>query len=149
MFRGHYEHTIDAKGRTSLPARFRHALPTGLGVELVLAKSVRDACLDVWPMKAWEELEAKVAQFNRWDRDIVLFRRRYLSAAVEAELDAHGRVLVPQSMRSFASLEKDVLWAGVGTTMELWSKERWESALELPGEDFGRWTESIAEKLNA
>ncbi|MSP24537.1 MAG: division/cell wall cluster transcriptional repressor MraZ [Myxococcales bacterium] len=149
MFRGHYEHTIDPKGRTSIPACFRHLFPVAEGVRLVIAKSVRDACLDVWPMPAWEELEAKVAGFNRWDRDIVLFRRRYLSAAVEAEVDAHGRVLIPQAMRSFAALEKDVLWAGVGTTMELWSGERWEAALELPAEALSRWTDAIAEKLNA
>ncbi len=149
MFRGHYEHTIDAKGRTSLPARFRHALPPAGDLRLVIAKSVRDPCLDVWPMAAWEELEAKVAGESRWDRDIVLFRRRYLSAAVEAEIDTHGRVLVPQSMREIAGLEKEVLWAGIGTTMELWSRPRWESALELGDEELDRWTDAIAEKLNA
>ena len=100
-------------------------------------------------MAAWEELETKVARFNRWDRDIVLFRRRYLSAAVEAELDANGRLLIPQAMREFAVLEKDVLWAGVGTTMELWAKARWESSLELPEADLARWTDAIAEKLDA
>ncbi len=149
MFRGHYEHTIDAKGRTSLPARFRHALPDPGDPRLVIAKSIRDACLDVWPLAAWEELEGKVAGVNRWDPDIVLFRRRYLSAAVEAEVDAHGRVLVPQSMREFASLAKEVLWAGVGTTMELWSRKRWEASLQLAGDAETRWTQAIAEKLHA
>jgi MraZ protein len=149
VFRGHYEHTIDGKGRTSLPARFRHVLPAAGDLRLVIAKSIRDACLDVWPMAAWEELEAKVARFNRWDRDVVLFRRRYLSAAVEAELDPHGRLLIPQSMREFAGLEKDVLWAGIGTTMELWSTSRWASSLELPEADLARWTDAIAEKLDA
>jgi MraZ protein len=149
VFRGTYGHSIDAKGRTSLPASFRRALPAAGDLRLIMTKSLRDPCLDVWPMAAWEVLEGKVAQFNKWDRDIVLFRRRYLSAAVETEIDAHGRVLIPQSMREFASFEKEVLWAGVGDRMELWSRDRWEASLLLPEQELARWTDAIAEKLDA
>jgi MraZ protein len=147
MFRGHYEHSIDQKGRTSLPARFRHALGDGDG-RLVIAPALADPCLDVYPMRAWEEFEEKVARLPKWDRDTVLLRRRYVSAAVECELDRHGRALVPASLRDHAALSKDVLWAGVGTTMELWSRERWESAQALTGEELQRWTLSIAQKLD-
>jgi len=146
MFRGHYEHAIDAKGRTSLPARFRHVLPGD--ARLVLAPGLADPCLDIYPMHAWEAFEAKVAGLPKWDRDTVLLRRRYVSAAVECELDRHGRVLVPATLREHAGLTKDVLWAGVGTTIELWSRERWDSAQHLSKEDLERWTEAIAEKLN-
>jgi MraZ protein len=148
MFRGHYEHTIDAKGRTSLPARFRHVLPAAPDMRLVLAPALRDPCLDVYPMKVWEELEAKVAERPKWDRDIVLFRRRYLSAAVECEIDKHGRVLVPAALRDHAALSKDVLWAGVGATVELWSQERWNAAQELSPEALSAWADAVAEKLD-
>ena len=148
MFRGHYEHAIDAKGRTSLPARFRHALPDGGDGRLVLAPALADRCLDVYPMRAWEEFEEKVARLPKWDRDTVLLRRRYVSAAVECELDRHGRVLIPAPLRDHASLVKDVLWAGVGTTVELWSRERWELAQHLDEDELDRWRLAIAEKLD-
>jgi MraZ protein len=148
MFRGHYEHTIDAKGRTSLPARFRHALPDSGDGRLVLAPALADRCLDVYPMRVWEEFEEKVARLPKWDRDTVLLRRRYLSAAVECEVDPHGRVLIPAPLRDHAGLVKEVLWAGIGTTVELWSRERWELAQHLDDEALERWRSAIAEKLD-
>ena len=147
MFRGHYEHAIDAKGRTSLPARFRHVLPAEGDTRLVIAPALADPCLDVYPMHAWEEFEAKVARLPKWDRDTVLLRRRYVSAAVEADLDKHGRLLVPAPLRDHAGLSKEVLWAGVGTTMELWDRERWEGAQHLDESELDQWRNAIAEKL--
>ena len=146
MFRGHYEHTIDAKGRTSLPARFRHGLPGD--ARLVIAPALADPCLDVYPMAAWEAFEEKVARLPKWDRDTVLLRRRYVSAAVECDLDRTGRVLVPAPLRDHGGLAKEVLWAGVGTTIELWSRARWEQAQHLPDEELERWRLAIGEKLD-
>jgi len=148
MFRGHYEHSIDAKGRTSLPARFRHVLPAAPDMRLVIAPALRDPCLDVYPMDVWEELEARVASRPKWDRDIVLFRRRYLSAAVECEIDKHGRVLVPVQLREHAGLHKEVLWAGVGATLELWAQEHWTKAQDLSTEELANWADAVAEKLD-
>ncbi len=148
MFRGHYEHTIDSKGRTSLPARFRHVMPAAGDLRLVIAPALRDRCLDAYPMETWQELETRVASAPRWDRDIVLFRRRYVSAAVECDLDRHGRVLVPAPLRDHAELAKLVLWAGVGDKMELWSRTRWQAEQQLPAEDLDRWAAAVAEKLN-
>ena len=149
MFRGHYEHTIDAKGRTSLPSRFRQALPAAGDTRLVLTPALEPGtCLDAYPMAEWEALEAKVATLNRWDRDVVLFRRRYISAAVEVDIDKSGRILIPAHLRDRAGLKKEALWAGVGSTMELWAKERWEGAQALPDDDLERWTMAIAEKLD-
>ncbi|MEM1032596.1 MAG: division/cell wall cluster transcriptional repressor MraZ [Myxococcota bacterium] len=148
MFRGHYEHSIDGKGRTSLPARFRAQLPTEGDMRMVIAPALQPStCLDVYPMRAWEELEQRVAGLNRWDRDVMLFRRRYISAAVEVEIDRAGRVLVPASLREKASLRKEVLWAGVGKTMELWSQARWAAAQAIEDADMERWTMAVAEKL--
>lgn len=148
MFRGHYEHAIDAKGRTSLPARFRHALPTVEEGRLIITPALADPCLDVYPVPAWEEFEAKVALRPRFEREAVLLRRRYVSAAVECEIDRHGRVLIPASLRDHAGLAKEVLWAGVGTTMELWSRDRWNAALELTDEELATWTSTIGEKFD-
>jgi MraZ protein len=152
MFRGHYDHTIDAKGRTSLPARFRHAL-TAMGssvgeTRLIATPALADPCLDIYPIPAWEQFEARVAALPKWDRDTVLLRRRYVSAAVECDLDRHGRILIPASLREHAGLGKEVLWAGIGSTMELWSRSRWQDAQALDDEQLEQWRQAIAEKLD-
>jgi MraZ protein len=146
MFRGHFEHGIDDKGRTSLPARFRHALGDA-DLRLILTPALADPCLDVYPLPAWEELEAKVAKLPRWDRDAVRLRRRYVTAAVECEIDRQGRLLIPAALRAHAALDKVVLWAGVGSTMELWGIERWRAEEALPDEELQRWRSRIGEKL--
>jgi MraZ protein len=126
MFRGHYEHAIDDKGRTSLPARFRDVL-SSTDLRLVVTPALGDPCLDVYPMRAWEQLEAKLAQLNAFDPQVIEFRRFYVSAAVECELDKQGRILVPTSLRDHAGLTKSVLWLGHGEKAELWSREQWEA----------------------
>ena len=128
MFRGQFEHAIDAKGRTSFPSRFRDVLGGGGSQALVLTRAVFDRCLHLYPLRGWEELEAKIADMPQFDPNVVAFRRMYLSAAVECELDKQGRILVPPALREHAELGKDVVWAGMGRTAELWSKERWQAA---------------------
>jgi MraZ protein len=128
MFRGQFEHAIDAKGRTSLPSRYRDVLGGGNDLRLVVTRALFDRCLHLYPMRAWEELEAKIAEMPQFDPNVVAFRRRYLSAAVECELDKQGRILIPPGLREYAELAKEVIWAGMGRTAELWSRERWEAA---------------------
>lgn len=127
MFRGHFEHAIDDKGRTSLPARFRDVLASSGDVRLVVTPALGDPCLDVYPLAAWEQLEAKLAQLNAFDPQVIEFRRFYVSAAVECELDKQGRILVPNGLREHAGLSKNVLWLGHGQKAELWSREQWEA----------------------
>src|SRR3954468_8621527 len=147
MFRGQFEHAIDAKGRTSLPSRFRDVLMAGNDLRLVLTRALFDHCLHLYPMKAWEELEAKIAEMPQFDQNVVAFRRLYLSAAVECELDKQGRVLIPPSLREHAELEKDVLWAGMGKTAELWSNERWKQAQSLNEAQLASLKNAISEQF--
>jgi MraZ protein len=136
MFRGQFVHSVDAKGRISLPARFRDVLLADDDARFVLTPALFDPCLHLYPMRAWEEFEQKVSELPSLDPNAVRFRRMYVSAAVECELDKAGRVLVPPHLRERAELDKsEALWAGMGRILELWSRARWESALTmLPGE---------------
>lgn len=126
MWQGQYEHAIDAKGRTSVPARFRDAL----GSEAFVITSGLDPCLVAYPLEEWRAFEDKLSKLPRFDPHVVKLRRIYVSAAVETQIDSQGRVLIPPTLRSYASLEKDVVWAGMGRYAELWSKERWTRATE-------------------
>jgi len=147
MFRGHFEHAIDAKGRTSLPARFRDVLAATGDARLVLTPSPFDPCLHLFPMKAWEEFEAKIAALPQFEPNVIKLRRLYLSAAVECEVDKQGRVLVPNSLRDHATLQKDVLWAGMGAMVELWACEKWNEAQRMSAEDRQEFRRAVAEQL--
>lgn len=145
MFRGQFTHSIDSKGRVSMPARFREIVMKNGDPRLVITPSPFDPCLHVHPMLEWEELEKKVAELPRMKDEAVWFRRVYVSAAIECEVDKAGRLLIPPDLRDKASLEKDVLWAGMGKNMELWSKPLWEKALELSQPQLAAYKATIQE----
>jgi MraZ protein len=135
VFRGHYEHAIDAKGRTSVPSRFRDQLASdplshaGAAGELrIIVTSGVDPCLLVYPMKEWLAFEEKLSKLPKFDPSVVMIRRLYVSSAVEIEVDKLGRLLVPKELRELAGLEREALWAGMGDHLELWSKERFAAA---------------------
>jgi len=136
MFRGQFIHSVDAKGRISLPARFRDLLLADDEARFVLTPALFDPCLHLYPMRAWEEFEQKVSELPSLDPNAVRFRRLYVSAAVECELDKAGRVLVPPHLRERAELDKaEALWAGMGRILELWSRARWDAALNMSASD--------------
>ncbi|MEZ4227424.1 MAG: division/cell wall cluster transcriptional repressor MraZ [Polyangiaceae bacterium] len=147
MFRGQFPHTIDAKGRVSLPARFRDALVADGDARFILTPALFDPCLHLHPMRAWQQLEDKINELPSFDPNIVRFRRLYISAAIECELDKAGRVLVPPPLRERCALSKDVLWAGMGRTVELWAKERWESVLTLSPAEEQEFKRAVMEQI--
>lgn len=128
MWQGQYEHAIDAKGRTSVPARFRDALAAETPSDSFVLTAGLDPCLVAYPLSEWRAFEEKLSKLPRFDPAVVKLRRIYVSAAVEVQVDSQGRVLVPPSLRAHAKLEKEVLWAGMGRYAELWARERWVEA---------------------
>jgi len=148
MFRGQYEHTMDAKGRVSLPARFREVLSelasTSENAERVVLTRTFQKCLVLYPMEQWMNFEEKVRQLPQFDPRVQQLKRVYIAGAIECSLDSHGRVLVPQSMREFAGFERDLIWIGQLDTMELWSRSRWDSALDEAMQDPKGLAEAMA-----
>lgn len=138
MFMGEYEHTIDAKSRLIVPAKFRE----DLGDTFVVTKGL-DNCLFVYPMEEWRILEKKMRDLPFTRSDARAFSRFFFSGANECEVDKQGRLLIPANLRKYACLEKDVVIIGVASRVEIWSKELWERYNETTGSDY----ENIAEKL--
>ena len=145
MFRGQFQHSIDAKGRVSLPARFREGLSSGRC--LIVTPALFDPCLHVYPLASWEGLEEKIAELPAMDPNVVRFRRLYVSAACECEPDRAGRILVPAHLRDKAFLSKDALWAGMGKHLELWSQSNWEAALELDPAEEQSFKQAVLEQI--
>ena len=120
MLMGEYNHTIDTKGRLIIPAKFREQL----GNEFVVTKGL-DGCLFVFPMNEWELFEQKLRTLPLTQKSARKFTRFFVAGATECELDKQGRILLPQTLREFAQLEKDVVLSGNLNRVEIWSKANW------------------------
>jgi MraZ protein len=129
VFRGVYEHQIDAKGRTSLPARLRETLAGAYDERLILTTAL-DPCLHAYPVREWEALETALGKRNPMEPGVKTLMRLYVASAQECPLDKMGRILVPPSLRAHAALEKDVVWVGMVKVIELWSRSGWAKAQE-------------------
>jgi MraZ protein len=134
MFRGRHEHTIDAKGRTSVPARYRDALGAA-GERRIVLTSALDPCLVAYAPSEWASFEDRLARLPQFDRAVQKLKRIYLSGAVECDIDDVGRILVPPTLREHARLKKDVLWAGAGRYAELWDKDEWQKHFETTDDE--------------
>ena len=122
MFMGRYNHTIDPKGRLSIPSKYREIL----GDEFVVSKGMDD-CLYVYANDDWKIFEGKLASLPLMSEEARQFARFFLSGAQAVTVDKQGRILMPQDLRDFAGLEKDVVLAGMGSRIEIWSLERWKA----------------------
>ena len=120
MFLGDYQHTLDAKGRVSLPAKFRAEM-TG---RLVIAKGF-EGCLYVYSADEYNRFVEGLLATEDFDPSRRRIRRFFTSGAVEAELDSAGRISLPPVLREYAGLKKDVAVTGNGNRIEIWDGERW------------------------
>ena len=137
LFRGEVFHTIDAKGRIILPAKFRDALSG----QFIITKGL-DKCLFVFPMEEWKLLEEKAETTPLSNIDARKFNRFFFGGATECECDEQGRIVIPPSLRQYAVLQKDIVTVGVVRRVEIWSREGYENYF---GDD--TLDENISEKM--
>ncbi len=130
MFKGEYNHTIDAKGRLIIPSKFREVL----GENFVVTKGL-DGCLFVYGNTEWSAFEKALKTLPLANKESRKFNRFFLAGAIDVEVDKQGRILIPSVLREFAALESQVVLLGVGERIEIWSKDRWEDASEYDDMD--------------
>jgi len=141
MFRGRYEHTIDSKGRVSIPSKFKEILNQQYDERLVVTNY--DLCLVAYPHQEWSVIEEKMKNLPSLSKESRVFYRFFYSSGIDCEIDRQGRVLIPQSLRDYAKLEKDVVLVGSGKKIEIWNKERWEEAFRKSQDSFDQVTETL------
>lgn len=143
MFMGQYNHSIDAKGRVIIPAKFREKL----GDLFIITKGL-DNCLYGYPYQEWKIFEEKLAALPMNNPDTRKFSHFFFAGAAECELDKQGRVLLPSVLREFAGLDKDkdVVLIGVGNKIEIWNKDKWDTFLKEYDDDMNTVAENM-EKL--
>lgn len=121
MLIGEYKHVVDNKGRVTLPSKFREEL----GEKFILTKGL-DNCLFGYSLKEWAVLEEKLKKLPLTSKDARAFLRFFFAGACECEVDKQGRILIPQNLREYANLQKEVFIIGVMTRIEIWSEENWQ-----------------------
>ncbi len=138
MFIGEFNYKIDAKKRLAVPSRFRDDLDK----KVVVTRGL-DGCLFLYPIEEWEKLAEKISNLPLSQSDARSFARVMLAGAMEVEIDGSGRILIPDYLKEYAGLDKEVTIAGVYNRMEIWNKEKWESYKRATEGEVG----DIAERL--
>jgi MraZ protein len=122
MFLGRFEHSVDIKGRVAVPARFRDKLSG----ELIITRG-NDRCLYLFTEEAWQPLAEKLNALPTGDQDARNMRRAIFSAAEPVELDKQGRIIIPDHLRQYASIDGNVAVIGVGNYIEIWDLQSWNT----------------------
>lgn len=142
MFEGRFEYSLDEKNRVSIPARFREILARHYDMNLVLTNL--DRCIAAYPRKEWQSLKDRLSSSPTATREIKLFLRFFYSGVTECPIDRLGRILIPQSLKSYAKIVKDVVIIGVDRRIEIWSKEEWEKLVNEVTSDLDRLSDIVA-----
>jgi len=125
-FLGIYNHTLDAKGRVSVPSRFRDILKVAYrSLEVVMVK--RDGSITVFPYDEWEKFAEKTQSLPQTSKKNRNYQRSVFANAIEAEIDKSGRVNIPDTLIKSLEIEKDLVIVGVQNRFEIWSKAAWEN----------------------
>ncbi len=122
MLLGEYNHSIDTKGRVSVPSKLR----LDLGESFIVTKGL-DNCLFAYSKDEWVTFETKLKSLPLTNTNARNFVRFFFSGATECEIDKQGRINIPQNLREYANISKDVTIVGVGTRVEIWDREKWNN----------------------
>jgi MraZ protein len=139
MFIGEYQHTLDPKNRVIMPSKFREKL----GDSFVMTKGL-DNCLFIYSSKEWSIVEEKLKSLPMTNKDARAFVRFFFAGASECELDKQGRIVMPNNLKDYAKIDKDLVIIGVSTRIEIWSREEWNKF----NSDANISYEDVAEKMS-
>ena len=145
MFYGEHEHSIDEKGRLIIPSKFREVFKENY-VERFFVTRGLDTCLFVFAEDEWKKQEAKFRGLSFTSAQARNFNRLYFSGACEVTCDKQGRILVPDYLKEFAKIKRDVMIVGVSDRMEIWAKENWEEFYKTNKDLFEKTAEKIFDK---
>ena len=142
MFVGQYSHNLDNKGRLAIPAKFRSQLKAA-----VVTKGL-DNCLFLYPQKEWDKIASKVANLPLDRPANRAFARALLAGAVEVEFDQQGRIILPEYLRQFAALGKDVIIIGLYNRLEIWQEKKWNVYKNESDKNYNQIVETLNDLRN-
>jgi MraZ protein len=142
MFYGEYEHTIDRKGRLILPSRYREVSKANFIEKFFITRGL-DRCLFMFSEEEWRSQEQKFKSIPFTKQQGRTFNRLYFSGAQEIAPDRQGRILIPNYLKDFAHIKRDVVIVGVSNRIEIWAKDKWQEFYNNSRQSF----EEISEKM--
>ncbi len=143
MFLGKYQHTIDSKGRLSIPVKFREFLNSYSNGTVIITTDL-DRCLAAYPLQEWNVMTEKAKKLPTMDRGVKKFLRFLYSRATECLLDKQGRVLIPPPLREYAQIDGDVVVVGIENRFEIWNPQKWQESEALVTENSEQIQEALA-----
>lgn len=135
MFQGSHAINMDTKGRLAVPAKQRDLLALEGDSRIVMTAHTQDKCILVYPEAEWQSILPKIESLPTFNKAALRAQRLLIGYACSLEMDANGRVLIPPTLRDYASLDKKVMLVGLGKKFELWSEEVWLESIATDGDE--------------
>lgn len=130
MFRGINSVNLDEKGRISIPKRYRDVIASDYDGQLIVTIDTESPCLLLYPLNHWQEIENKLQALPSFDASARRIQRLLMGHATDCEMDGSGRLLLPQLLRDYASLQKGIMLVGQGKKFEIWDEQTWQEHRE-------------------
>lgn len=140
---GTYECKADAKGRLKIPAPLKKQLAPVVEQGFVIKRAVFQPCLEIYPMKEWDQLMQRINKLNRFNKKNNDFIRRFTAGVKIIELDAAGRILIPKDLLVFSGISKHTVMASAVNIIEVWDKDKYEQAIDDATLDFADLAEEV------
>lgn len=140
---GTYDCRADAKGRVMIPAMLKKQLESVSEEGFIIKRSVFQPCLEVYPMREWNELMVQMKGLNRFKRTNNDFIRAFNAGVRVVEMDSSGRILIPKDLLAFAGISQDLVLTSAINIIEIWDKDKYEQSIEEAAEDFATLAEEV------
>ena len=142
-FIGTYECKADDKGRLMLPVSLKKQLSDKLKNGFVIKRAVFNSCLELYPLKEWEELMKSINKLNRFNKKNIDFIRRFTAGVRQIDIDMSGRILIPRDLINHAKISKNIVVSSAVNILEIWDKELYENSIDDAKDDFGNLAEEV------
>ena len=143
MFAGRFEYAIDDKSRVSIPSKFREVLSTNYDMRLILTNL--DGCIVAYPYQEWVNIQERISNLGTMKKEARVFLRFYYSGVSECPIDKLGRILIPQSLKTYANIKKNVAIIGMNRKIEIWAQETWEELVKKATSDLEQMVDIVSE----
>ncbi len=147
-FYGTYNYSLDTKGRTLLPPRFKELLSSNYSLKLVFVKEAFDRCICAYPVEEWNIHLEDVKRWPETLKEVRYYMLKVVGSAVECDIDKSGRVLIPLALREHAGLNNEIVVVGQGHVIKVWDRKEYDDVLDVAKIDEDAYRERIADLMN-
>ena len=144
MWYGEFSHTLDEKDRFILPAKFREKVKTFEERSLYITRGL-EGCLSLYAQSDWERIKDKLESLSFTKQQSRFFNRLFFSGASQIEVDSQGRISVPEYLKKFAKIKREIMIVGVGNRIEVWGKDSWDKFYKENKKRFEEMAENLFE----